>query len=421
MHILIIHQFFLGAGDPGGSRFNEMARIWREQGHEVTVVAGMVHYQTGRKPEHYRGRWIVDERLPDGVRVRRTHVSESYNRSFLGRLWGYLSFMLSATHAGVTASRPDVVIASSPPLFAGLSGWVVARRWRVAFVFEVRDLWPESAIDTGVLTNPLLIRLSYRLEHFLYRVAERVNVLTPAFSRALIERKGVAPDKLLFIPNGADADSMRPGPKMNWVRERFGLGDRFVVAYLGALGVANHLEQLIEAATLLRDCPQFVFLIVGDGMRRAALEEMVRMRGLANVLIIGSVPKDQAADICNAADVCAAVLKRVDTFKTVYPNKVFDYMACQRPVLIAIDGVARELVEQAGAGVYVEPENALALAGALERMERDPESLRAMGESGRRYVESHFARESLARSYSHELEHLVGSAGGAVREYPVDS
>lgn len=407
MHILVVHQYFLGASDGGGSRFNEMTRVWREQGHQVTVIAGTVHYQTGRKPERYRGKWITDERTPSGVRVRRCHVSPAYNRSFAGRLWAYASFTLSATHAGVTAERPDVVVATSPPLFAGLAGWAMARRWDVPFVFEVRDLWPESAIDTGVLTNPLLIRLAYAVERFLYGHADRVTVLTPAFKRVLEREKDVSSDAILFVPNGADLRLWQPGPKQNAVRERYGLDGRFVVAYLGAHGVANHLEQIVEAATLLRDRPEIAFLLVGDGMRREALERMVEARGLDNVILTGSVPKRDAVEYCNAADACTAVLKRTDTFKTVYPNKVFDYMACARPIVLGIDGVARELVEDAGAGIFVEPENARGLADAVLRLYGDPNAASAMGRRGRDYVEKHFGREMLARRYADALAKLA--------------
>lgn len=409
MHLLVVHQYFLGEGQGGGSRFNAMTRRWAEQGHRVTVVAGMVNYQTGRKEEAYRRRWIVDETAGPGVRVRRTHVSPAYNRSFLGRLWGYLSFMISAVHGGVTAEQPDVVVATSPPLFAGVAGRLIAARWGVPFVFEVRDLWPESAIDTGVLNRPTLIRLAYRLERWLYHVADRVTVLTPAFRTALVERKGVPADRIGFVPNGADIDVFEPGPKQNRVRREYGLGDKFVVAYLGAHGVANHLEQILDAAELLRD-RNVAFLFVGDGMRRPALEAMARERGLSNVTFVGNVPKAQAAEFCNAADACAAVLKRVETFKTVYPNKVFDYMACARPTILAIDGVARELVEDAGAGVYVEPENPAAFAAAVQRLRSDPAEAERMGRRGREYVVRHFARDALADKYIDELEPLVRDA-----------
>src|SRR5680860_820447 len=181
MRLLLIHQYFLPKGQGGGSRFNQFTRMWKRSGIETTVVAGTVHYGTGEADPRFKGRIVTDERTDEGVRVRWSHVSASYNRSFVGRLWAYFSFTISATWAALTAGRQDIVLATSPPLFAGIPGLIAARLRRIPFVFEIRDLWPESAVDTGVLTNPFLIRLSFWVESLMYRSAARVNVLTPAF------------------------------------------------------------------------------------------------------------------------------------------------------------------------------------------------------------------------------------------------
>jgi glycosyltransferase involved in cell wall biosynthesis len=207
MNILLIHQVFLGQNDGGGSRFNEMTRIWTENGDtNITVLAGMVHYASGKKDETYKGKFTFKEQLNDHLKVVRCYVSESYNVNFLGRLWGYFSFVFSSVYAGLftTTEKYDVILVTSPPLFVGITAYILSKIKRIPFVFEIRDLWPESAIDTGVLQNKWIIRFAYWFENFIYKRATLINVLTPAFRDKLIDVKGVPPEKIILIPNAAD-------------------------------------------------------------------------------------------------------------------------------------------------------------------------------------------------------------------------
>ncbi len=308
----------------------------------------------------------------------------------------------------MNADRPDIIVATSPPLTVAPTMWLLSRLRRVPAVFEVRDLWPESAIDTGVLTSKPLIALSYRLEALAYRKARWINVLTPAFEETLVARKGVSRDRISMIPNGADLDIMTPGPRDNEVRRRLGLEGKFVVSYFGAHGRANKVGQLLDVAERLRNShPDVRILLVGDGMEKPVLVEDARRRGLDNVVFVDSVPKEQVCDYINASDVCTAVLMKNDTFKTVYPNKVFDYMSCKRPIVIAIDGVARQLVEDARAGLYAEPENPGAFIDALLRLKNDPQVMQRMGEDGYGYASQHYSREGMACKYLALLERLA--------------
>ncbi len=408
MHILVVHQYFLGKNDAGGSRWNQFAKYWAQKGHKITVLAGMVHYATGNKEEKYKGKFIVREQVDDNVEVLRCHVSESYNKSFLGRFWAYISFAFSTVYAGLfKAGKFDVIVCTSPPLTVGLTGWLLKVFKRKPMVFEVRDLWPESAIDTGVLTNKWLIRLSYWLERRSYKSANWINVLTPAFQQSLIENKNIRPDRISMIPNGADLDIFKPGQKENYVREKHNLQGRFVVTYVGAHGVANHLVQLLEAAKLLKSHPDVRIMLVGDGMQKPMLKEKAREMNLDNVLFVDAVPKNVIVDYVAASDVCTAVLKKVDTFKTVYPNKVFDYMSAHRPILLGIDGVARKLVEDAGAGLFVEPENPQAFADGVLKLKENPAYCQDCGRQGSEYVQKHFSREVLAGKYIEILENQV--------------
>lgn len=408
MRILVVHQFYLQPGEPGGSRFNELSRLWAAAGHQVTVVAGTVNYATSRAPERYRGRWNTREQ--DGaVTVWRCHVPESYGRSYLGRMWAFFAFTLSAATAALRCERPDVVIATSPPLVAAIPGWLAAVRHRARLVFEIRDLWPESAVTTGVLREKaLLTLLLYSLERWACRRADRINVLTPAFRDDLVKR-GLAPaEKIVFVPNGADLDLFFPAPADAALRAELGWGDRFVVMYAGAHGRANAIGQLVDAAALLRDRPDVLIASVGDGPERQQHEARARALGLGNIVFHGAQPKARMPALVNACDVGAAVLQDNPTFRTVYPNKVFDYMACEKPSLLAIDGVARQLVcEEAQAGVFAKPEDPAALAAAIRRLADDAPGRAEMGRRGRAWVLANAGREALATRYLGILEGLV--------------
>lgn len=412
MKIAIVHQYYLMPGQPGGTRFNEMARMWSEQGHDVTVIAGTVDYASGHTPEKYRGHWVTKE-LDGRVTVYRSHVPSSYSRGFLGRKWAFLGFTLSASTAALMIPRPDVVIATSPPLIAVIPGWFAARfRLRpVPWIFEVRDLWPESAVTTGVLrANGLLTRILYALERWAAGSAAMVNVLTPAFREDFV-RRGLADEKkICLIPNGADIEMFEPGPRENEIRREFEWGDRFVAMYAGAHGLANAVGQLVNTAELLRDRPDILIASVGDGPERRQLQEDAARRGLTNIRFYGAQPKALMPAIVRACDVGLAVLQNNPTFRTVYPNKVFDYMACARPSILAIDGVARKLVcDDAQAGLFAEPENPKALAAAISELAADPERCARMGASGRDWVVQNASRNGLAARY---LEIMIKLAEG---------
>jgi glycosyltransferase involved in cell wall biosynthesis len=411
--ILIVHQYYLFPGQPGGSRFNELARLWASAGHDVTVVAGNQNYSTGDVPEAFRRRWTA--KTTDGdVTVWRCHVPTTYNGGTLGRMWAFAGFTLSSLSAACRAERPDILITTSPPLTVALVGWVLKRlRFRSArWVFEVRDLWPESAVTTGVLgADSLLTRVLYKLEATAYRASDAINVLTPAF-RTDIVRRGLAPaDKIIVVPNGADLGSFEPAARDNDMRRRLGWRDRFVLLYAGAHGRANAVHQLVEAAAKLRHRQDILIVSAGDGPERAACEQTASDLGLSNISFIGPIPKEKMPHLVNAADAGAAVLQDNPTFKTVYPNKVFDYMACARPVLIAIDGIARELVcDEAKAGVFAMPENSQAIASAIEWLADHPAERCEMGTRGRNWVLKNASRDALAAKYLTLLEELAACA-----------
>jgi glycosyltransferase involved in cell wall biosynthesis len=406
MRILLIHQYYLEEDDSGGSRWNEISKTWTDLGHEVVVIAGMMHANGFKKREEYKGKFFV-KRLQNNIKVYRTHVSESYNSGFFGRFWGYCSFMLSSLWAGlfIVRGKYDLILVTSPPLFVGVTGYILSRLKRIPLIFEIRDLWPESAIDTGVLTNKWIINLSLAFESFIYKKAKRINVLTPAFYNTLLDQKGVPADKLIMIPNAADfalSDDLLQNFDSETFRKENHLEDYFVITYVGAHGVANHLDQVLDAAEVLADT-NVLFLLIGQGMEKARLINDAQRRGLNNVRFLDSVPKQDVFKYILASDMGASILKRVDTFKTVYSNKTFDYFSCKKPVLMAIDGVSRQLVEDANAGVYVEPENASAYNVIIREYLKDPQRLIHEGENGYQFAKSNFDRQILAEKYINQL------------------
>ncbi|RKE45386.1 glycosyltransferase family 4 protein [Sphingobacterium detergens] len=410
MRILLLHQYFLEEDDPGGSRWNEITKTWTEMGHEVVVIAGMMHAHGNKKRAEYGGKYFVKKKQGN-VTVHRTHVSESYNNGFLGRLWGYFSFMFSSLWGGLfkVKGKYDVVVVTSPPLFVGISGYLIALFKRLPMVFEIRDLWPESAIDTGVLTNKWIIKLAYSVERFIYRKARLINVLTPAFFNTLRDKKRISEGKLIMIPNAADfslsEDLVKTFDKENFRREH-DLKDKFVITYVGAHGVANHLDQLLDAGKLLENTP-VLFLLIGQGMEKDRLIVKAKQMQIRNVRFLDSVPKREVFKFILASDMGASVLKKVDTFKTVYSNKTFDYFSCKKPILMAIDGVSRELVEKAQAGTYVEPENALEYDRIIREYLSDPVRITREGENGYKYAKENFDRKFLAERFLIEIQNIT--------------
>lgn len=411
MHILLVHQYFLEKDDPGGSRFNEMTREWVEAGHKVTVISGMLNYLTGKTPAKYGGHRFFKETYQDNLTVWRCRVDENYNTNFFGRLKGYFSFVSNAIKAGRSKveGKFDVLLVTSPPLFLGITAWRLSKILKVPYIFEVRDLWPESAIDTGVVSNPVIIRLAYALEAFIYKKAARINVLTPAFKKTLIEQKKISSSKISFIPNAADfalSDHLLETFDAKSFRQELGIDDRLVITYVGAHGVANHLDQILDAAELVQDT-KVLFQLIGDGMRKPALMKMAKQRGLSNIVFRDSVPKQEVFKYILASDLGASVLKKVDTFKTIYSNKTFDYMACQKPVLLCIDGVSRELVANAQCGSYAEPENPVEIARVVRSYFDQPEKIRSEGLNGYHYAKKHFDRSVLANQYLKEMDSVL--------------
>jgi glycosyltransferase involved in cell wall biosynthesis len=392
MHILLIHQAYASLNEPGGTRHEEMARYLVARGHRVTVIASPVNYLSG-KPNPSERRWVSRREIEPGLTILRCYTYPAFHRSFFHRTLAFMSFMISSFWVGLGVPDVDVVWGTSPPIFQAATAWLLAFFKRVPFIFEVRDLWPEFAVAVGVLRNPVLIKVSEGLERFLYRRAKRVVVNSPGFI-SHVQTRGAKWVEL--VPNGADPQMFDPTLSGESFRRRYGLDQSFVVLYAGAHGLSNDLGVVLDAADFLRDHPQIRFVFVGDGKEKSALMRETEAKGLKNVLFLPPFSKREMPDVLAAADVCVAILKPLEVYKTTYPNKVFDYMAAGRAVVLAIDGVVRQVVEEAGAGIAVPPGDAQALAKAILYLAENRELTKQMGMAGRHCIEENFRRDQMA-------------------------
>jgi glycosyltransferase involved in cell wall biosynthesis len=404
VHILLIHQAFAAIDEPGGTRHHELARYLARRGHRVTVIASALTYLTGTSASG-RIPWKQAEDGGEGITILRAYTYNALHRSFFHRLLSFFSFMFSSFWIGRGVRRVDVVWGTSPPIFQGVTAWLLARLKGARFLFEVRDLWPAFAVAVGVLTSPALIRMSEWLERFLYRRADQLIVNSPGFIDHIQACGG---ENIALLPNGADTAMFDPDADGADFRRAHGLGDRFVVLYAGAHGLSNDLGIVLEAAQQLAWHPEIAFVLLGDGKDKPALMAQARQMGLANMVFVPPVPKEGMGNALAAADACLAILKPLAMYRTVYPNKVFDYMAAGRATVLAIDGVIREVIEAAEGGVYVPPGDALALAEAVLALASDRACTRQFGLNARRYLEAHFDRAQVAEELVGVLRGMVG-------------
>lgn len=404
MHILLIHQVFVSPTEPGGTRHYEFACHCAAQGNNFTIVAGTLDYQTG-EPIVSNRRLVFEQKIGP-VRVLRAYMYPSLHRSFAWRVVTFISFMFTSIWAALQAGPVDLIMGTSPPIFQAVSAWLVALIRRRPFLLEVRDLWPDFAIEMGVLKNPILIKISRWLENFLYARATHLLVNSPAYRDYLLN-KGIPADKISLIPNGVDPEMFDPEAKGEAVRGDWNLDGHFVVTYAGALGLANDIPTILRAAQRLRDYPDIHFLLVGDGKERAALETLAHQLQLSNVTFTGSRPKSEISAILAASNICTATLQNIPLFKTTYPNKIFDYMAAGRPVVLAIDGVIRQVIEVANGGVFAPPGDDKALAEAVLWLYCHPADAKKMGQAARSYVVKHFNRKHHAEEFVELVKHII--------------
>lgn len=391
------------------ARVSELSRHWAQAGVDVTVLTGFPNHPDGVIRPEYRRRFrrMFCREFVAGTNVARTWLLPLANRKPHERMLNYLSFCLSAAFAGSFLERRDVVIATSPQLLVGLAGWWIARLKGSRLVLEVRDLWPESLQAAGVSSaTSRLHRALARIAGFLYRKADHIVVVTPAFRDYLASRWKVPANKISVVQNGVETDLFRPSDTAA-LRSQLNLNDKFIVSYIGTLGMAHGLETVIAAAERLQAShPEVLFLLIGEGAERERIVAMAQSRKLNNVRFIGQQPRERIPEYITASDACLVVLKKSEVFETVIPTKMLEFMSCERSVILGVAGQARRIVEEANCGICFEPGNADALAESILRLTKDKPSRQALGRNGRSYILKNLSRESTAAQYLELLAQL---------------
>ncbi len=378
--------------------------MWASTGHEVTVVTGFPSHPTGIVPAEYKGKWIQEE-ITGGIRIIRTKKFNTPNRGIFLRLLNHFSMAVSTFIVTVfDRSYYDAVICSSPPLFIGLSALLLKFIKRTPFVFEARDLWPQQAIDLGIIKSKIAIYFSRALENSLYRNAEHIVVVAKG-SVDELSRRGIDPEKISLVRNGVLLHNFDEPPD---IRHELSFREKFIISYIGTFGASQGLMTLLTAAKPLKERGRedIHFLLVGDGVERESLSEFQNHAGLTNVTIMSAQPFERVPAIYKASDILVVSLRKVPLFARTIPSKLYEAMAASVPVLGLVEGECGTIIQEAGCGFIVEPENSIALANEIERISAIPKGqLASLGKCGRRWVEKNAERSLLARDY---LEILKG-------------
>lgn len=405
-NILFITPYYLPEKGAAAVRIGETASRLVKRGHSVTVLTTLPNYPTGIVPPEYRGRLPQEETL-DGVKIVRVWSYITTSKSFLRRILAQLSFgCLSPLLAGKRVGRPDIIIVESHPLFNAIAGRYLAWRKHCPFIFTVSDLWPESAVQLGVLRNRLLIKLAAWLEWSSYKRAGLIWALSKGIRDQIIEG-GMPSERVLLLTNGADIALFTPMPRTQ-ARTELGWENTFTVLYAGTFGLSHRLSTILEAAACLREHPDIHFVFVGDGVDKASLIAQAQERALTNVTFRDAQPHGQMPIVLAASDICLVPMRKLPLFEGRLPLKMFEIMASARPFVLGVEGEARQLaVQEAKAAIAVEPENVSALVSAILHLYEHPEETERLGQQGRAFVEKHFDRDQLVAELDTHIQQLL--------------
>lgn len=407
MRILLLSQFY----DPEpGFKTHQFARELLARGHEVQVITGFPNYPRGQIYPGYKQRLWQREFL-DNVPVLRLPLYPDHSRSGVARAFNYLSFAATVSLLGPALCRPaDIMWVYHPPLTIGFPAFLLSRLRRIPMVYEIQDMWPETVVSTGMLSEGPATRLLAMFAQFIYARASAITVISPGFRKNLIA-KGVPPEKIHVIPNWADEDLYRPVPRNEKLALEYGLTGRFNIMYGGNIGAAQALGNLLEAAQLLSDRPQLQFVLIGDGLEAAALRRQAEERGLNNIRFIDHQPAERMPQFFALADLLLTHLKRDHLFSITIPSKTLAYLACGRPILAAVEGDAANVVREAGAGIVCQPEDPVALAQAVCTLLDTPAEVRErMGQAGRQAFLQLYTRRVLIDHYETIFSNLAPHA-----------
>lgn len=384
MKILIVYQYLHGIDKPGHSLVLRFAKFLLRSGHDVRVITSGISYMDPAAGETPGDRGSAKE--VEGVPVTIVRSYRELHAGYFSRLLSFLSFSTGVFKELLFAQKPDLVYASSPPLFPVFFAALACRIRKIPFAAEIRDLWPDAAIQLGIVRSKPLVAMMRWMEHVIYRSSDRIVCLTEGI-RDQLQARGFGDVPMHVARCSVDTNRLHPDTaRREACRLAHGWEDKRIVMYFGAHGVSNNLEVLLDAADRLRAEPGLFFVLVGDGMHKARLMSYANARGTANIAFIDAVGHEQAIDFLNAADICVATLKDIPLFYGAIPTKVIEYMACAKPVVSNLNGEAAALIELAGCGVNCPPGDVAALAAAVSALAKDDTAISRLGESGRNHV-----------------------------------
>lgn len=408
MKILFVTHYFPPEVNAPANRTHDHCRRWVDDGHDVTVITGVPNHPRGELFPGFHNRWRQEDEI-DGIRVVRTWMYLASNSGHLKRTANYILFAFTAILASFRTGKPDIVVATSPQFFVGVAGAIIAKLKRRPFVLEIRDLWPKSIVELGQLGEGPILTALEAIERWLYRSARGVVVNTRAFHDHIAAR-GVASDHIELVYNGIDPELFRPRPKNLALLEKHGLADNFTVAYVGTLGLAHGLTLLIDVAERLKAHTELRFVLIGDGADREKLEADVAARGLTNVQLLGLQPRNSMPEWIASIDLLLVILRDLPVFETVIPSKIFEFLAQERPVVLAAKGEIRRMMEEAKGALIVDPEARDQLASAIENVMEHPKEAQERAVAGRHWVEQGYLRDDLARKMVDFLERILAES-----------
>lgn len=397
MHIIFLTHYFPPEVNAPAVRTYENCKCWVRQGHQVTVITSVPNAPDGVIYKGYRNKFFQRGKI-SGIKILRVWTYIAPNRGIFRRTLNYISFMVFSLLGVLLIKNGDMVIATSPQFFCGIGGYLFSCLKKIPFILEVRDIWPESIVAVGALTNRRLIRIFEKIEMTLYRSTKKIVVVTESLKR-IISRKGIPREKIFVIKNGVDLSFFQLHNLNNKIREKFDLGGKFVISYIGTIGLAHALDQVLRVAERLLGMTDIIFLLVGSGAKREILIQEKERRKLNNVIFIEKQPRHLIPAFYSLSDVCLVTLKKTPLFKGALPSKIFEIMAMSKPIILGIDGEARQIIEKAKAGIFVEPENEEKLEKAILRLYRNKKECQILGKNGRNFVEKYFDRNKLAKDY----------------------
>jgi len=404
LRVLYISQYFPPEVGATQSRSYEMAKHLVEQGHSVTVITEMPNHPKGIIQAGYRGKFFLKEEL-DGIKILRVWVYTSPHKTFISRILFYTTFMVTSFIAGLfSRGRYNIIFATSPPFFVGASGLLLSFLKRCKFIFEARDLWPESAIVLNELNNSILIFASKVVEKIYYKYASAIIAVTDGIKQRLISND--VPEKKIFvITNGSNSEIFKPYPK-NKLKELL-LEECFIVGYAGIFGIAQGMEILCDLIQSMKEDQKIKFLFIGEGPKKKRVIELKNTMQLKNLIILDEIPKDKIAQYISCFDIALVPLKKCFLFEGAVPTKMFDCMACEKPIVLAIQGEAKEIIEKSRSGIAVEPENIREMREAILKFYQSEKLVQEMGKKARKYVKKEKERAALASDLEQVMQKIV--------------